>query len=163
MQQLTNHTKIVAALLSIAALSIALIFFGIRPLLAKISETEIAVAKSVSEIETLTKKIEEYKQAKTKLELARFEKETLSQMFPIREDAVYLVESLEDALAKTGLTATLSITDDEESNSRAPAEKSKVLIQNLTKIDEVAYTLEYIGNYRESVDFLLYAENLPFF
>ena len=73
-----------------------------------------------------------------------------------------LVETLENATARSGVGHILLITDDIEENSKTTKPVERAPLFNLGGVGEVPFTLEVSGNYRQLVDFLTYLENSPY-
>ena len=84
-----------------------------------------------------------------------------------------LVLGVEKATRDSGVTPTLTITDKKENPDPVAArgrsasdgqvgQASSRLIPGLKKVEEIPYTVEVSGNYRQTLDFLTYFENSPF-
>lgn len=159
----SNHIKMI--LILVIGIVAGLVIFGIRPLISKISDTNAQIQKNKQELARIVYEIESYRGLLGELSWAFFEREALKQMFPVRERMVGLVENLEGAALQAGMSPKLSFLDVKESleaNRGGRSLTPKIMFADLRQIEEVPYTMELSGNYRQYVDFLSNFENLPF-
>lgn len=158
----SNSVKILITAATIIVVSAVLIFFGLKPLLTKFGSVAENIRKNNSEIADLSSRIEILKQAEAKFSQVESKASDVTGLFPAREDSVTLVESLENAYKRAGLVANLSITDTEELDPTLSSLRPVKLIKGSIGLDEVPYTLNLTGDYRQLTNLFLYFENSPF-
>ena len=158
--------QIFFSIASFAVLTLLLVLFFILPMSARVRGTRARIIENQSKIEAQTKQIAEYQSAEKKLVLIRDSLDEVLGLFPAREEAVALVETLESAVGRAEVAgATLKLTDaqDTEGARRGAAKPAaKVRAAKLKNIDEIPFALTLRGEYRDFMDFLMYLENSPY-
>lgn len=156
-----HGAKLGLTILAIIAVSCGLIFFGILPQIRAAGATKSEIDKNNQEIGRIQNEIKSYQEAHNTFRQITGS-DAVPQIFPLREDMVDLVEGLEKSVTLSGGSHTLTLTDNETQllpngkKIEAPA-----VIEGLGHIQEIPYTIQYEGDWRQTVALLLYLENLP--
>lgn len=137
------------------------IFLGVMPLLTRVDFLYSEIRHNYQQIADFSAKISAVKQATIKLGQIGNDAVAIAEIFPLREDSVVLVESLESAFVRAGLVANLTIIDSKE--AIIPPKPLPPVVKNVNGLEEVPYILDLYGDYRKMVNFFLYMENLGIF
>lgn len=163
-----HHAKIILTCAVIGLVAGALIYFVMIPLNWQLSNSQQEVIQKRQELVDIGQEIINYQRAITEFSKLKVEQESINLIFPAREKMVFLVEALEGAVSAAGMSPGLKISDKKEEQwaSAKSTAKSKdralPLVKGLNKIEEVPYTLELSGTYRQMIDFFHYFANLPY-
>lgn len=154
-------------LIGILVISLALVLFVVVPVLGKIGElrveldtSEEAIAKAIMEVENYQAAVKEFKRIAGG-------SDQITQMFPLRDEMIFLVREIEEAVSVAGASSELKLTDkvEEPKPVRTAGSAEEVippLVSGLVNIEEVPYKLTLNSSYRDLVDFLLKFEHLPY-
>jgi len=157
----SNQLRILMSVGVIILLAGILIFAAVMPLLSKVRASQARIKAGQEKIAELDIAISNYRQVVTKLDKVNDTAGAVLGIFPVREDSVALVEALEASIQKSGINASVNIIDPAEDQQRnVPPTK---LIKNLSGVEEVPYSLNILGSYRQIVNLFSYFENMPYF
>ena len=166
-----HHAKIILTFVLIVLVAAVMIFFVMIPLDRHLVESQQEIVQKKQELADIGEEIINYQTAIAELSKVKAEKESVDLIFPIREKMVFLVEALEGAVSAAGMLPELKISDKKEeqavsvSKSSAKSkgkDKDASIVNGLKEIEEIPYTLELSGNYRQMTDFFNYFANLPY-
>ncbi|MDP3993831.1 MAG: hypothetical protein Q8P75_02515 [bacterium] len=166
-----THAKIILTFVLIVLVAGAMIFFVMIPLARQLVENQREIVQKKQELADIGEEIINYQTGIAELSKVKAEKESVNLIFPVREKMAFLVEALEGAVSAAGMSPELKISDKKEgraaSVSKSSAEskgkdKDASIVKGLNNIEEIPYTLELSGNYRQMTDFFNYFANLPY-
>jgi Tfp pilus assembly protein PilO len=164
----SNQSKTVLIIISVVLVFGIMIYFGVFPLLDKVRGIQDKISENDQQLVDLAKLINGYKSVSIKFSKVEDYMAEVSAVFPLREDSAAIVESIENAVLKSGVTADLVIVDHSEdapgntAGSNTTSEKTAV-VNRLAGLDEVPYNLHFSGNYSQIANLFQYLENMPFF
>ena len=158
-----GNSRISVTIFAIALICAAMLYFLIVPEAATVGKIAADVGASRQGAADISAEVKSYEDSYAALDSVSGGKETFENMFPTRENMVNLIQGLEDAAARSGVTETLTLSDRLETPANKGADKPKPsLARGLVKIEEIPYTMEVSGTYRQILDFFLSLENQPF-
>ena len=155
-----TRSHLLLTALAIILICLSVFFLGVIPQLRNFNSKQEQIRSSKQELATLEGSIATLQQAEQKLQQIDVEFDQVVKIFPLREDSVVLVEKLEDAIARAGLVASLTIVDTKETEQNQKGqENTPPVLANLVRLEEVPYSLRVSGSYRQITDFFIYLEN----
>src|SRR3989338_3722507 len=159
-----HQARIALTIGAIIVASALLVFFGLLPQTDAVSSIKSEIDQKQQRIAQVRWEIQSYQEVQANLKKLTGS-DTMPEIFSKRENVLTLIEGLEGAVARSAGSHTLVLTDHEEqaavsASSKPPARQA--VIKELTGAEEIPYQLDYFGSYRQTVNFLLYLENLPF-
>lgn len=157
----SNH-KILLTIGVLLLLAGLIVFFGIVPLIGAVRTSKASIAQNRAELADLNAKINAFQQTEAKLATVQDEVYDVSELFPVREDSVVIIEALESAVSRAGLDASLSITDTQDQIQISSSSTPPPVVKNLSGIDQVPYALHFSADYTQLINLFLNLENLPF-
>ncbi len=157
-----HQTKVLIIILAIAVITCALIFFAVLPQIRAVNETKKEIDLNKRQIASIQNKIKSYQEVHNTFKQITGSDE-VPQIFPKREEMVTLIEGLEKSVTLSGGSHSLSITDNDSQKPGAGKKaEQEGIVKGLSKVREVPYTIQYYGDFRQTVNLLSYLENLPF-
>ena len=155
-----TRSHLLLTALAIILICLSVFFLGVIPQLRNFNSKQEQIRSSKQELATLEGSIATLQQAEQKLQQIDVEFDQVVKIFPLREDSVVLVEKLEDAIARAGLVASLTIVDTKETEQNQKGqENTPPALANLVRLEEVPYSLRVSGSYRQITDLFIYLEN----
>ena len=161
------HSKILLTAGAVAAAVLLLIFIAILPMLSQIKATVAGISANREAIAAMQRELAGYQLSHDELAKIR-EDNILPQIFPTAENMVNLVAGLEGAVINSKGSHVLAIMDKREqqnaltASTGGGAKPAGPVVRGLSGIEEVPYEMNYVGNFRQSENLLLYFENLSF-
>jgi len=158
-----NQAKIGLTIAAIIACASVLVGLVLLPQISAVTRIKAEITKNRKQTVETRSEVQSYKDAQSNLRKLTGS-DDMPEIFPARQDILHLVEGLERAVARTGGSHTLLMTDFDEQDAAAPNAKPvarPVVVKELNGLEEIPYQLEYFGDYRQTLNFLLYLENLP--
>lgn len=150
----------------IAVVAAIIIFFGVFPQIRKIGSLAAGIESNKSTIALLEREVENYQRASSDLERVAEVRAAFENMFPVREQMVSLVRGMENSSLRSGLAMELILSDQKEESlslpKGAPVKAVPPLVNNLSQLEEVPYSLKTAGSFLELLEFIYYLENQPF-
>ena len=159
-----GQSRIIITVGVVVSAAFALIFFAVMPQMAQIRNAVSGIAGNREQIDKIQRELSGYQMSHSELEKIKNEK-VVQEMFPQRESMAPLVAALENAVKSSGGAHALTIVDKKEEAAAGGGGEQKPappVVPGLAHVEEIPYSLEFTGNYRQIVNFLLYLENLPF-
>ncbi|MEK9180668.1 MAG: hypothetical protein AAB871_00345 [Patescibacteria group bacterium] len=146
----------------------AMIFFIINPLVGDLSNLHKMTQEQKNALADLILEESSFKAARVNFSKIEDRAAEIDSLFPVREELVGHVESLEETAKKYQDQFTLSITDPAE---KAPVKKSSakakedeyVIVPGLKKVEVIPYNFRLEGTFLGVVNFLQTLENQPFY
>ena len=157
-----HQARISLTVLAIVTVTGILIFLIVLPQIRAVNEIKKDIDLNKRQIAAIQNKVKSYQEVHNTFKQITGSDE-VPQIFPKREDMVALIEGLERSVTLTGGTQALSLTDS-DSQQLPNGKKVEVepVVKGPTKVREIPYTIQYYGDFRQTVDLLSYMENLPF-
>ena len=157
-----SQAKLFFTAVLIVVLCLGFTFLAVSPLAARGKKLNEQILKDRRLLENITLEIVEHQ--KLAEDLARVEsgRKQIANMFPAREEAVALVQGLELAAQRSGLTSGLILTDLEENSVQGQEPPAAAVPDGLKQIEQVPFRVSLEGDYRQFTDYLIYLEHLPF-
>lgn len=159
-----NQAKVALTVGAIVVTASLLIGLVLLPQLSAVTRIKEQITKNRERIAQTRSEVKSYEEARSNLRKLTGSDE-MPEIFPPRQEILPLVEGLEKAVARTGGSHILLMTDFDDQDAAAPNAKPVVrpaVIKELDGVEEIPYQLEYFGDYRQTLNFLLYLENLPY-
>lgn len=147
----------------IIVLCLGFAFLAVSPLAARGKKLNEQIIKDRRLLENVILEIAEHQKLAEDLAKVESGRKQIANMFPAREEMVALVQGLELAAQRSGLTSGLILTDLEEKDSVQGKEPPAVDVPaGLTQIEQVPFRVSLEGDYRQFTDYLIYLEHLLF-
>lgn len=167
MKELLKKNKEITAIGIFVLLIVTALWLGVLPLIRRIKDkTEKLQEKNVTH-EVQRKRANDVSQLKERYEAIE-EQESLLGKFIIREEAVDLIQKMEELAEKTNNSIKIEIIenlkDNQLANKKAKDKQAEKSIEdNLPSADYLKMKLDVSGSYNSIVDFVRRLENMEYY
>ncbi len=153
-------TKNITAIILGILFNVALLYFGVKPMVSGLSRMNGELTEKRNEVASLQQQIMAYQTAK--IDLARAtDKQKLDSVILSKEELVGAIADIESAAARTGTDENMTIIDPFIVKPDSAAPKPKPTVRGLAGVVEIPYTLSLKNDYLGTINFLSYLEHLP--
>lgn len=158
-------------LIMIASIALVMIFLAVflifKPLFNNVSSLNTEVQEQKDKYAKLVLEEESYNQARSDLEQIEPRVGQIESLFPVKEELVELVESLELLADTFDSEFTIIITDADEhpetSRRMASEEKPYEVVAGLKNVEVIPFDFQLEGDFLGVINFLQALENQPFY
>lgn len=163
-----NSVKNLLTIAVLVSVIILLVIFLVLPMMARVRDTRTKILANQETVAAQLTQINEFRAAESNLVQIRGSLEEVLGLFPVREDSVVLVETLESAISRSQIAGVkIKLTDAKESElarggGPGAAATEPARTANLKNLEEVPFTMSVSGTYRNLTDLLFYSENARF-
>jgi hypothetical protein len=158
---MNSLTKIIVVSLAAFAAVIVLVMFLAKPILGQIDTLHQKEAAQRSELDALNTQLTAYNEAKAQLREVNY-KELIDGAILERESLGEVLVEIESYAAKTNVTESIKISDDQLPTGNSK-DRVKTVIPGERDISEVSYTLSFNSTFPDSLNFMQYLEHLSHF
>jgi hypothetical protein len=154
-------TKIIAISLVSFITVVILLLLVARPMLSQINDLHTKSDNQQTELSALNLQVSAYNDARTQLAAVNY-KDVIMDAVVKREDLAAAITEIEADAAKTNVTESITITDDQPVGNSKTAVVPAV-VPGKKQISEVAYTLQFSAKFPDTLNFMQYLEHLSHF